>query len=103
MVVDAGKTEGRGIEGGGGLAVGPERLAVQVQLSIEFPRSPAGENLLHRRLIDLERIDEGAQVRRRGDDGADVQIAVGPAVQAAADAGRKGVVDRRMAQRALDS
>src|SRR5215468_5137351 len=103
MVVDAGKTEGRGIEGGGGLAVGPECLAVQVQLGIEFPRSPAGENLLHRRLVDLERVDERAQVRRRGNDGADVQIAVGPAVQAVTDAGREGVIDRRMTQRALDA
>ena len=48
-------------------------------------------------------LDEGAQVGRRGDDRADVEVAIGPAVEPVANAGRVGVVDGRMAQRALDA
>jgi hypothetical protein len=46
---------------------------------------------------------KGLQVRRKRDDRADVQVAVRPAVEALADAGSEGVVDVRMAERALDA
>ena len=58
MVVDAGKTEGGGIEGRGRLAVRPESLAIQVQLSVELAGPPAGENLLHGCLIDFKHLGE---------------------------------------------
>ena len=103
MVVYAGKTEGRRVESRGRLAIRPESLAVQVQRGVELARSPAGENLLHRCLVDFEHPDERAQVGRRGDDGADVQIAIGPAVEAAPDAGHERIVDGGMAQRTLDA
>jgi hypothetical protein len=59
------------------------------------------QHLLDRRLVDAEQIGEGLEVWSERQDEADVEVAIGPAVQPLADAGRKGIVDLRVAQRAL--
>ena len=45
----------------------------------------------------------GCSFGARRDDRADVQVAIGPAVEPAADARRQRIVHRRMTQRALDA
>ena len=60
---------------------------------IVFSRTP-------RRKLRLEAI---VQARREAENRADVQIAIGPAIQSAADAACEGVVDGRMAQGAGDA
>src|SRR5690242_1049966 len=80
-----------------------ERLAVERELGVELAGPPALQHLLHRRNVDAEQRRERREVRRRGDDLADVEVAVGPAVEATTDAKRHGVVHRRMTQRALDA
>ncbi len=102
--VHAGQAERGGNERRGGLAVGPERLAVQEQLGVELPRAPAGEHLVaHRLLVHPEERGDGRQVGREPDDRADVQVAVRPAIQPVTDARRERVVHRRMAEGALDA
>src|SRR6185295_12246774 len=82
-------------------AVGPEGLAVLVQDGVEAPGTPAREHFLDGRLVDAEKIGEGLEVWSEREDDADVEVAIGPAIQALADARRKGIVDLRVAQRAL--
>ena len=74
-----------GIEGRGRLAVRPERLAVEIELGVELAGPPCLHRLLHLGFRDLEQVDEGGQVGRRRDDRADVEVAVGPAVEAVTD------------------
>ena len=50
--VDPGEPEGGGKQRRSRLAIGPERLPVDVQFGVELPRAPAPEHLLHRRLVD---------------------------------------------------
>src|SRR4029077_12401282 len=78
-------------------------LAILVQLGVVATWSPAGENLLHRCDVDAEQIGERFEVRRQSYDRADVEIAVGPAVEPLANAGRKRIVDGRVTKRALDA
>jgi hypothetical protein len=66
--IDTRQTEGRGIERRGGLAVGAETSAVEIELRIEFTRSPGVQNLFHFGLVDVEHFCEGAQVWRRLND-----------------------------------
>ena len=101
--VDARQPERRRKQRRRALPVRPERLAVEEQLRVELARPPAVQHGAHGRLIGLQQIGDDAQIRRERDDRADVQIAIGPAVEPAADARRDGVVDGRMAQRALDA
>ena len=61
------------------------------------------QHRLHGRLVHLQQVGERRQVGRQRDDRADVEIAVRPAVQPLADAGRERIVDRRVAERALDA
>ena len=103
MLIDPRQAERRRDQRGGGLAVGTERLAIEGELGVELARPPACEHLANRRLVDAQQVDVGLQGRGERHDGADVQIAVGPAVEPTADAGREGVVDVRMAERALDA
>ena len=49
------------------------------------------------------RLRRGVERRRQRDDRAGVQVAVGPAVEPLADAGRERVVDGRVAERAGDA
>ena len=103
MLIDPRQAERRRNQRGGGLAVGTERLAVECELGVELARPPACEHLANGRLVDPQQVDVGLQGRGQRHDGADVQIAVGPPVEPAADAGREGVVHMRMAERALDT
>ena len=57
--VYAGEPEGGGQKGGGRLAVGPERLAIDIQLGVELARPPAREHLAHRRLVHVQELHEG--------------------------------------------
>jgi hypothetical protein len=56
-----------------------------------------------RRVVDPEQLVDRRQVRGKADDGADVQVLVRPAVSPLTDAGREGVIHRRVAERALDA
>ena len=107
MQVHARQPERGRNEGRCRLTVWAKSLAVQDQLAIEFARPPTGEDGAHGRLIDPQQRGERAEVGGQGDDGAYVEIAVGPPIQPMADrAGRnpwstERVVDPRVAQRAL--
>ena len=103
MIVYARQTKGRGIERRGALAIRTERLAIKVQLGVEFPRSPGRHGLLDVRFRNLQQVNEGAQVRRQAHNCPDIEVAIGPAVEAVPDAGGVGVIDRRMTQRALNA
>src|SRR6266705_3628259 len=84
-------------------AVRTEGFAVLVELGVEAPGAPAVQYRLYRSLIDLQQLGDRGEVGSERNDESDVQVAVGPAVEALADSGRKGVVDGRVAQRALDA
>ena len=75
------------------LPVGPEGLSVLVELGVVAAGTPAAEHLLHRRDVDAQEIAERLQVRGQRDDGADVQVSGGPAVQAFPDARSEGIID----------
>ena len=103
MLIDPRQAECRRDQRGGGLAIGTERLTVECELGVELARPPAGEHLANGRLVDPQKVYVGLQCRGQGHNGPDVQIAVGPAIEPTADAGRQGVVDMGMAERALDA
>jgi hypothetical protein len=90
------QTEGGRYRRSGLLAVGAKCLAILVQLGIEAARSPTGENLLHGVNIDSQEISERLEVRRKGYDCANVQIAVSPAVEPPSDSRCERVVDGRV-------
>ena len=92
MQVDAGKTERGRDERCCRLPVGAKALAVEKQFGVEFARSPEGEHLTYRGLVDPEHRDHRREIRRKVDDRADVEIAVGPGIKTIADALRKRVV-----------
>jgi hypothetical protein len=101
--VHAGEAERRRNERARLLSVRAEGLAILVEDRVVAARSPAREHLLHGGLVDPEEVGERLEIGGERDDGADVQVAVGPAVQALADAGGERVVDVRVAERALDA
>jgi hypothetical protein len=68
-----------------------------------FPGPPGVQHGPHGRVVDAEQLGDDAQVRGERDDRADVEVAVRPSVEPAADAGRQRIVDRRMAEGALDA
>src|SRR5262249_2870692 len=71
--VDAGEAESWRNDGAGLLPIGPEALAVLVELGVEAARAPAGDDLLDRRDVHTEQIAERFEVRGERDDDADVQ------------------------------
>jgi hypothetical protein len=79
------------------------RLAVEQERGVELARTPAAQHLPHLRVVDTEPARERGQVGRERDDRAHVEVAIRPAVEAAADARDERVVDRRVAQRAADA
>src|SRR5437588_5527844 len=109
--VDTCQPEGIRNQGGRVAPARAERLAVHEQLGIESARPPAHQNLLYGRYVDLpaggqafvQQVDHWLQVGRESDDGADVEVLVGPAVETMADARGERVVDGRVAQRAGDA
>src|SRR2546423_1500370 len=103
VVVDARHPEGGRDQSGRRFAVGAEGLAVEVQLCVEFSRPPTGEHFLERRVADAQKLRERARVGCERDDLADVEVAVGPAVQAVTDAGHESIVNRRVADGATEA
>ena len=93
MQVYAGEPEGGGQKCRGRLSVGPERLAIDVELGVKLARPPAREHLAYRRLVHAQKLHERRQVGRERHDGADVQVAIRPAVKALPDSRRERVVD----------
>src|SRR5678815_5874282 len=63
-------------------------LAILVEARVVLSRAPRIE----------DRLGRGVERRRQGNDGAHVEIAIGPAIQALADAGCKRVVHGGVAQ-----
>jgi hypothetical protein len=90
--VDTCEPERRRDQRRGRAAVGTEPLAVQEELRVELPWPPSCQDLLHGLLVHAEQAGYGRQIRGERYDRADVQVTVGPAVQALADAGGKGIV-----------
>jgi hypothetical protein len=58
---------------------------------------------VHRGHVDAQQVGNRFEVGRQPDDGADVEIAVGPAIQPMPNTGGKGVVDGRLALRVLSA
>src|SRR5690606_16225160 len=69
----------------------------------ELSGSPIEQHVANRILGNAEQRREERQVRCRGDDRADVEIAVRPAVEPAADAGSELIVHGAVAQRTSDT
>jgi hypothetical protein len=77
-------------------AIWTDRFAVQKQFSIELPRPPTVQHLVHSGLIRAEQISNRLQVGCGGNDRTDIQVAVGPAVQPVTDSGSERVINREM-------
>ena len=101
--VDACEPERGRNHGRAALAVGPCGLSVLVELGVVLAGAPAIQHLHDGRLIDAEKVLEGLQARRDGDNGADIEIAIGPAVEAPADAMGERIVHGRMTESAGDA
>src|SRR6478672_6699045 len=99
--VYSGKTKGRRNERCGGFAVRTESFSVHKQLSIKLARPPASKNGLDGCNIHAQDIGNRLQIGSKAHDCANVQVAVGPAVQPMSNAGSKCVVHRGVAERAL--
>ena len=84
-------------------SIRPERFPIQEHLRIELSGPPARQHRLERRLVDTEEGGYDPEIGSERDDGADIQIAIGPAIQPAADSGGERVIDRGVAQRARDT
>src|SRR6185437_17144049 len=63
--IHAGQAKCRRKKGGAGLAVRTERLAIQQQRGIKFPRSPTVQNGAQSRFVHLERGRKRRNVRRQ--------------------------------------
>ena len=70
---------------------------------VEASRAPGVQNRSHRGDIGAEQRGDRLEARRERNDGADVEIAIGPAVAPAPDALRERIVDGGMTERALNS
>src|SRR5262249_35786460 len=101
--IHAGKTERRWQQGSRRLPVRTNRFAVEAQLAVEFPWSPTVEPLARCRIIYAQQVGKWPQIGQERDDGADIQIAGGPAIQPMADPGRHGIVDCGVANSALNA
>src|ERR1044071_1189208 len=99
MKVDAHEAEGRWDECRRRLAVGPESLTVEEQLRIELSWSPTLQDCSHSRLVHAQQIRDRLEVRTQRRNRANVEVAIDPSVETTADAGRKRVVHRRVAER----
>ena len=102
MIVDAGKTKGGGLRVAAGLPSGRKALPSRFSWASNLP-GPQLVRTFFTVASSTSSISANALVGRRGDDGADVQIAIGPAVETAPNAGHERIVDGGMAQRALDA
>jgi hypothetical protein len=82
-------------------AIRAEGLAVQEHGRVETSGAPALQDCPQRGVVHAEERRHRRQVWREPDDRADIQVAVGPAVQPSADPAGERVVDGRMAECAL--
>src|SRR5262249_11485085 len=96
MKIHAGQAISRRNQSAGSLPIGSEAFTVFIQFGIKTARTPACKNLLHGRYIYAKQVGERLQVGRKGHNGADIQVASSPTVQAVADPGRKPIVDGGM-------
>src|SRR5262252_6818941 len=103
MEVDAGEAEGGRNEGACLLPIGPEGLAVLVELRVESAWPPGGERFLHGLDVDSKKIGKWLEVGSERNDGADIQVPIRPTVQAFPDARSERVVDCGVAKRTLDT
>ena len=103
MEVHAREAERRRDQRRGAAPVRLERLAIEQQLRVELAGPPTLEHVAHGRFVDAEQLRERRDARRERHDGADVQVAVRPAVAPSADAGRERVVDGAVAKSARDT
>jgi hypothetical protein len=78
-------------------------LAVENELGVELPRSPAAKDAPHRRGVHAQQLRERRQPWGERDDRSNVQIAVGPSIQPSSDPGRNRIIHARVAQRALNA
>jgi hypothetical protein len=101
--VDAREPERRRQQRRGRTSVGTECLTVEEELGIELPWAPTAEHSTHGGLIGFQQVGYGREIWGERDDGADVEVAIGPAIEPPADARRHGIVDSGVAQRALDA
>src|SRR5215471_20488270 len=85
-------------------------FAVEEQLRVELTRAPTFEhftNVIHgdTRILGgkFQQLDKGLQVRRRGNDGAQIEITIRQAIDPLAYPGRDGVIHSRMTHGASKS
>ena len=97
------EAERRGNQRGSRLSVRTEGLAVQDQFRIELAGTPTIQHGPNGSLVNTEQFGERGYIRRRRDDGADVEITVGPAIQPRTDTRSERVIDGGVAERALDA
>src|SRR5688572_25570288 len=102
MRVDTGESERRRQQYRSALAVRPEGLAVLVELRVVFSGPPAQKNLFELWFRQAEQIRVRLEIRRKRGDRADVEIAIGPAVEPPSDARTQRVVHGGMTERALN-
>ena len=93
MEIDTRETEGGRNQRAGLFPVGPEGLPVLVELRIEPARPPGAERVFHRCRVNAEQIREGFQIWRQRHDGADIEVPIGPGIEALPDTWRKRIVD----------
>src|ERR1051326_305404 len=103
MEVDARQTERRRYQGSRGAAIGTEGLPVHEKFGVKFAGAPTAEDGMDGGLIDAQQIGNRLKVGRETDNRADVQVAIWPAIETMPNARRKCVIDRGMAQRALNA
>src|SRR6185369_7281559 len=68
-------------------------FTVQQNLSVEFARPPTVEDCSEGRVIDLQEICYNAQVGRKRNNCANVEVAIGPSIQPVANSPNKGVIN----------
>ena len=76
---------------------------VEQQFRIKFSRTPCAHDRADVVLRHAKERGDCAEVGSGGNDFTDVEVAVGPAIEPPADTGDEEIVDRGMAERALDT
>src|SRR5438874_11888211 len=96
MKMNAGESERGGNRGCCRLPVGTKSLAILIELRVVLARTPALQHFFDGRPIDAKELLIKRQVGSEGDDRADIEIPIRPAVETSADAFHQRVVNRRM-------
>ena len=100
--IHSGKAECRRDESGCSLAVRTKGLSVNEELCVKLARSPTLQDRSGGCVIDPQEIRDDGEIRSKRHDCANVEVAIGPAIEPAANPRSKGIVDRRVAQSALN-